>query len=294
MKIYICSLISKKNLKFLRSFLTSLNELKLANNLKFKMIFIINPKIRNSKMFIKRYLNKLDYLILESIKDNIPYSRNIFLKFIRNKDLKYAGFLDDDCIIDKNWLLNMINFIKQYNCDIVGGPQKHKIKDITYKNYYDVLEPNRKHGKLVKWVATNNCFFLKKILTNSKILFDTELANYGGSDQLFFNKFYKNEFILKWNLKSYITENYNSDREKKIWFLKRNLRYGYSGNLIDKKIYGKMSSIIIFIKILHLISFGLFFKIIPSTKNQIRASFYICRALGRSKELFNYRPKKYI
>ena len=55
----------------------------------------------------------------------------------------------------------MIKFINQNNCDIVGGPQKHKVKDIIFKNYYDILEPRRKHGELVKWVATNNCFFKK-------------------------------------------------------------------------------------------------------------------------------------
>ena len=38
MKIYICSLISKKNLKFLRQFLKSLNELKVPRNLEFKII----------------------------------------------------------------------------------------------------------------------------------------------------------------------------------------------------------------------------------------------------------------
>tara|TARA_X000000950_G_scaffold257144_1_gene323345 strand:- start:9416 stop:10300 length:885 start_codon:yes stop_codon:yes gene_type:complete len=294
MNIYICTLVSKKNLKFLRSFLKSLDEIKLPGNLKFKMIFIINPKIRYSKLLIKRYLNRLDYFILESIKDNIPYSRNVFLKFIRKKNYVYAGFLDDDCIVDNNWLVNMINFIKQNNCDIVGGPQKHKIRDITYQNYYDVLEPNREHGKLVKWVATNNCFFSKKILMKSTFFFNTEFAKYGGSDQLFFYKFYKKKFILKWNLTSFIIENYNSDREKKIWFLKRNLRYGYSGNLIDKKIYGKMSLIIIFMKIFYLLIGALFFKTIPTSKSQIRASFFLFRAFGRFKGLFNYRPEKYI
>ena len=146
----------------------------------------------------------------------------------------------------------MIKFINQNNCDIVGGPQEHKVKNIKFKNYYDILEPRRKHGELVKWVATNNCFFSKKIV-KSKILFNTQLANYGGSDQLFFRKLYKEKFIIKWNMKSYTIENYNLQRERKLWFLKRNLRYGYSGNLIDKEIYGKMSLIIIFIKIFYLI-----------------------------------------
>jgi len=293
MKIYICSLISKKNQQFLNSHLNSINQLKKPKNYSFKMVFVIHPKIISYKNLFKKSLNKIDYVVLKSTKDNIPYSRNIFLKFIKNQNFKYAGFFDDDCIVDKDWLLNMIKFMNQNNCDIVGGPQKHKVKNIVFKNYYDILEPRRKHGELVKWVATNNCFFSKKIV-EPKIFFNIQFASYGGSDQLFFKKLYKEKFTIKWNMKSYTTENYNLQREKKLWFLKRNLRYGYSGNLIDKEIYGKMSLIIIIIKIFYLICNSLILLLIPNRKSSVKASFFLLRAIGRFLGLFNYKPKKYI
>ena len=294
MNIFICSVISKKNLRFLNSYLHSLNQIKLPNNHKIKMVLIINPKINYIKNRIKKSLNKLDYVILESIKDNIPFSRNIFLKFIKIKNCQYGGFIDDDCIIDKNWLLNMINFFEKNNCDVVGGPQNHKIRNDVFKDYYEILEPRRTNGKLVKWVATNNCFFSKKILNKSNITFDLDLANYGGSDQLFFSELSKRQFKIKWNKNSIITENPNPGREKKIWFLRRNLRYGYSGNLIDKRIYGKISFIIILLKIFYLIFCALFFLILPSRKNIIKSLFLLSKALGRFIGIFNYKPKKYI
>jgi hypothetical protein len=293
MKIYICSLVSKKNKQFLNSHLNSINQLKKPNNYSFKMVFVIHPKIISYKHLFKKFLNKIDYVVLRSTKDNIPYSRNIFLKFIKDQNFRYAGFLDDDCIVDKDWLLNMIKFINQNNCDIVGGPQKHKVKNIIFKNYYDILEPRRQHGELVRWVATNNCFFSKKIV-KSKIFFNTQLASYGGSDQLFFRRLYKKKFIIKWNMKSFTTENYNLQREKKLWFLKRNLRYGYSGNLIDKEIYGKMSLIIIITKIFYLIFSSLILFIIPHRKSNVKASFFLLRAIGRFVGLFSYKPEKYI
>ena len=116
----------------------------------------------------------------------------------------------------------------------------------------------------------------------------------GGSDQLFFSKLNKKRFIIRWNKKSFITENFNFQREKKIWFFKRNLRYGYSGNLIDKKVYKKFSLLIIFIKLFYLISFALFLVLIPSRKNYIKVSFLFLRATGRFIGLLNYKPKKYI
>ena len=111
MKIYICSLLSKKNFRFLNSHLKSLNGLKIPNNIKLKIIFVTSPKIYIVRNFLKCFLTNVDYSILESAKDNIPESRNVFLKFLKNKNVKYAGFIDDDCLIDKDWLLNMIKFI---------------------------------------------------------------------------------------------------------------------------------------------------------------------------------------
>ncbi len=294
MKIYICSLLSKKNFRFLNSHLKSLNKLKVPRNCEFKMIFVINPKIYTTRNLIKNFLNKVDYLVLESMRDNIPDSRNVFLKFIKNKNIHYAGFFDDDCIIDKDWLINMIKFIRRNKCDIVGGPQKHKVRNKIFKNYYDILEPTRHHGQFVKWIATNNCLFSKKSFNKSKIFFDPKLSSVGGSDQLFFRKINKKKFLIRWNKNSFITEVFNSHREKKSWFFKRNLRYGYSGNLIDKKIYGKIGLIIILLKLIYLITFALFLIFLPSRKNYIKASFLIFRASGRFIGLFNYKPKKYI
>ena len=134
----------------------------------------------------------------------------------------------------------------------------------------------------------------KKILNKSNITFDLDLANYGGSDQLFFTELSKRQFKIKWNKNSIITENPNPERERKIWFLRRNLRYGYSGNLIDKKIYGEISFIIIFLKIFYLIFCALFFLILPSRKNIIRSLFLLSKASGRFIGIFNYKPKKYI
>ncbi len=294
MNIYICSLLSKKNFKFLNSHLKSLNRLKIPSNCKLKMIFVLNPKVYFIRNLLKKSLDRIDFLTIKSVKDNIPDSRNVFLKFLRNKNVQYAGFVDDDCLIDKNWLLNMIKFIDRNNCDIVGGPQYHEVKNKVFKNYYDILEPIRDHGQLVSWIATNNCFFSKKIFSNPKVFFDSKFASLGGSDQLFFTKLNKKRFVIKWNKKSFVTENCNPKREKKVWFLKRNLRYGYSGNLIDKKIYGKISLMIIVLKLFYLISVALSLIFIPSRKNYIKVSFLLLKATGRFIGLLNYKPKRYI
>ena len=129
MKIFLCILISEKNQRFLSLLLKSLNSLKRNLNYNLNIIFIIQKKNVLFEKFVKKKLSKnVKYKIIKSSKNSIPYSRNLYLNYIRKKRFNYGGFLDDDCIIDKNWLINMIKFIRRNKCDIVGGPQRHIVK----------------------------------------------------------------------------------------------------------------------------------------------------------------------
>ncbi len=294
MKIYLCSLISKKNFQHLYKLLNSLNNQKFHNDYHINLIFILDYRIISYQNLIKKLITNFKFKILISKRNNIPRSRNIFLNHIKYKKFDFAGFVDDDCIIDSYWLLNMIKFFNKENCDIAGGPQFHKTKKDVYKKYFQSLEPERSHKSLVKWVATNNCFFSKSIFNEKRIFFDESLLNYGGSDQLFFYDLYKKNKKIKWNLDSFVIENYHSSRENIKWFLKRNFRYGYSGNMIDNKIFTRFGIFIIIFKIIYLVLLSALFLIFPFKNNFIKAQFYILRAAGRVAGLFNYKPKKYI
>tara|TARA_B100001175_G_scaffold122702_1_gene104459 strand:- start:1365 stop:2255 length:891 start_codon:yes stop_codon:yes gene_type:complete len=296
MKIFLCILISEKNQKFLQLLLKSLNSLKKNLNYELNIIFITQKKnIYFDKFIKKKLLNNIKYKILKSSRNSIPYSRNLYLNYIRKKNFQYGGFLDDDCIIDSRWLINMIKFINKNKCDIVGGPQKHILKNKKYKKFYDLIEPNRKNGEIVDWIATNNSFFKSKVIKSNKIKFDEKLTNYGGSDQLFFKLLSKKNYLIRWNSNSKVFENYQENREKNKWFFNRNLRYGYSGNIIDLRVYGRFKgTFVIFSKIIFLIIQSLIFICFPLKYNYLKSYFFLIRAAGRLIGIFNYNPKKYI
>ena len=296
MKILLGISISSKNLKFLNRFLNSLQELEIPSSYNVKFVFIIEKKNFIYSNMIKRKFFKEKIQILLTKKRGIPQSRNLFLRYIRSNNSKYSGFLDDDCIISKKWLKNMIKFIKKTDTDIVGGPQFHLVRNNFYLSLFELIEPNRNHGQEVDWVATNNSFFKSIILKKNNIVFDEKMKNIGGSDQLFFKNLNRIQFKCKWNLESPVIENIQTDRENIQWFLKRNLRYGYSGNYIDKKIYGpKLGTIINFLKLCYLLIVSIiFFLLIIRKKNYFKSIFYLCRSAGRFMGFINYIPKKYI
>jgi len=297
MKIAICICFSKKNEIYHHKIINNLNIIKIPKECNLSFYLVVNNNPTKLIDLIKKIITnkKINIFILNSVKKDIPNTRNIFLLKIKNKNLDYVGFLDDDCKINRNWVFLMTNFITKYKCDIVGGPQYHKVTNLKYKKLYNILEPPNKNKQNIRWVATNNCFFKKKILDKTNLLFNQYLKNIGGSDQLFFRKLKKKGFSIMWNSKASIEEYLQVDRENYIWFLKRNFRYGYSGLIIDKIIYGKKIgylmniSKIILLFFLSLINLFLIFR----EYNLIRSLFYFVKGSGRLVSMFGYKINKY-
>ena len=103
MNIYLCSILSKKNLKFLNSYLKSLNRLKVPNNCKLRIIFVIHPKTNIIKNLLKNFLVKIEYLVIKSTKDNIPEMD----AFDKDPRVSFAfGVGGDDKKNSSSWILS--------------------------------------------------------------------------------------------------------------------------------------------------------------------------------------------
>ena len=98
-----------------------------------------------------------------------------------------------------------------------------------------------------------------------------------------------------WNSKAIIEEYPQADRENYAWFLKRNFRYGYSGLIIDKNIYGEkigyFMNIFKLVFLFFLFTTNLFF--IFRKYNFIKSLFYFMKASGRLVSLLGYKINRY-
>ena len=191
-------------------------------------------------LIIKKLNSKHEIKFLYEKKIGVSFARNCYLNFIKNLKFDFCCFIDDDCTVNKNFFLNYISFIKKENCEIVTGPQLY----LSSKAYFRILERNFKPGQKIKWASTNNVFFKHKILKNN-IYFSNSVTKYGfGEDQLFFSQQNKLGNIIKWN-NNKVYEVIQKKRENMIWFLDRSFKFGLTGFLIDKEIYGKLNGLII-------------------------------------------------
>ena len=287
-KISLCICTRKFDKKLLNC-LRSIKKINIKNTFKLYIIIVFNSKKKISKkelLIIKKLNLKNEIKFLYEKKIGVSHARNCYLKFVSNQKFDFCAFIDDDCIINKNFFLNYLLFIDKENCEIVTGPQLYASK----KAYFRVLERNFEYGEKVKWASTNNVFFKHKILKNN-IHFSNLVTKYGfGEDQLFFSQQNQLGNIIKWtNNKVY--EVIQKNRESMIWFLDRSFKFGLTGFLIDKEIYGRLNGLIInFGKIgyyFYLIIESVFVNIYRPKLIFYNILFNIFRILGRLTSIKN-------
>lgn len=288
-QIYI-AICSRKVSRSLKNLLKCINENIINDNLTCRVVIILNQikKIKNNQnLELKKIIKKKKLYIIYEKKIGVSYVRNRAINFLKKKNFDYGCFIDDDCKVDKNYLSSHLNFIKKNKCSIVGGPQLYLSKPIYFRTFERSFSTNKK----LKWVSTNNVFFKKKILNNN-IMFSQKVTKYGyGEDQLFFTQMsIKGEKIL-WN-NNPVYEIRQKKRENLSWFFDRNLKYGLTGYLIDKIIYGKYLSVIInFMKICYYLLyavFNLFFIMTNLQKKFYLVLSSILKAVGRFISLKNF------
>ena len=151
MKITICINTFNRN-KNLFNLLKSIEKIYFSNSHVIKILIIDNTINNNSYSFIQRFKSNYKFEIthLNEKKNGIVHSRNKCLKYLKTTNQDYICLFDDDCVIDKFWLKNVINTIKKYKAKIVSGPQIHSKKNTSinsnsrfmYQNFFEKMQAN--------------------------------------------------------------------------------------------------------------------------------------------------------
>ena len=179
-KIYLfCICTQNRNIQLLKT-IKSIKKLNKDTNSIVK-ILVINNNIKNLQNDFRKFFYNIK--VVNEKKIGISYARNRALYELSKIKTDYLCFVDDDCILDKNWLINNIKVLKKFNVKIITGPH------ISKNNFYlNITERNLKHESYTDWASTNNVMLNRSII-KSKNRFSLNIQKYGGEDQLFFKKF---------------------------------------------------------------------------------------------------------
>ena len=283
--LVICICTYKRN-ESLEKCLKSLK--KLNNTKKIKIIILIIDNTTNYESFnlIKKIKKNFVYKIIQinEKKRGVVHARNKALKKLKDLNPQYVSFIDDDCTVNRFWLINILKIIKKIKADIITGPQiyfKSK-KKINYTKYFEKKYDS--NIKRVKWAATNNVFFLYSIIKKQKLFFDKFLNKFGmGEDQLFFSKLNQKGCKIYWckNIKVY--EKNHNHRFNIHWLIKRSFRLGVLGHYIDNELHGNFTGYLInYLKsILYFLYATISIFIIFNKDSRINTINFLFRFLGR-------------
>lgn len=124
-----------------------------------------------------------DYIVLTS-NGGPARARNIGINLALSNNAKYLMFTDHDCILDKDWNLNMTNFLQKTDFGAVGG-MTYSYGNTLYDYYHNIngtlngkwLLPEKKE----LWYMPSLNFAMKDEVAN-EFCFDERFPNAAGED----------------------------------------------------------------------------------------------------------------
>lgn len=146
----------------------------------FNIIVVDNNSIDNTKSVVESYVGRLNIKYIFEEKQGLSYARN---RGASESNSSYVAFLDDDILIDVNWLNMVLNVCREKKYDIFGGkiiPFYKEEKPVWFKDQYATYEPANSSRELNKdeFLPGSNMIFKRAVF--KKIGYFDELIGMKG------------------------------------------------------------------------------------------------------------------
>ena len=145
-----------------------------------KIIIIDNDPQKSARSIYNKYQKKLPLKYFFETKKGAPHVRNAAIDLVKTK---YIGFIDDDCILDKNWFQKVVTHTQKNNLVFVIGTSllqnKNNIFAQTQFYYYQQWFNSlvHKHPLPPELFDTKNIIINRKLLKQNKFKFDQIFSN---------------------------------------------------------------------------------------------------------------------
>ena len=241
MKTLIICICTYNRNKSLKECLKSIEKLNNSNKIKIIILIVDNTFDYQSFNLVKKIKKRFKYKIVQTNEKRrgVVYARNKALNKLKYLNPWFVSFIDDDCTVNKFWLMNILKIIKKNKADILTGPQIYfeNKKSINYTKFFE--KKYNSDTKRVKWAATNNVFFTYNTIKKKKLIFDKFLNKFGmGEDQLFFSILNQRGCKIYWSKNIQVYEKEQKHRNNISWLITRSFRLGVLGHYIDTKLHG--------------------------------------------------------
>lgn len=214
----------------LSNLLSKLQDQITENLFTYSAVVVDNDANKTAFEIVKHWQNKaamqIDYFC--EPEQNIALARN---KAVANAKGNFIAFIDDDEFPDKNWLIDLLKTLNQYQCSGVLGP---------VKPYFETAPPewiikgkicereSYLTGTILKkpdQTRTGNVLLRKDIFDNIEDIFRKQFGS-GGEDRDFFRRIIDRGFVFFWCNEAPVYEYVPQERLKISFMIRRALLRG--------------------------------------------------------------------
>jgi len=212
----------------------SLGQMAINEEYKIRIIIADNDETPSSKDKVEAAAKTLPFPLtyIHAPARNISIARNACLDKSKS-DL--VIFIDDDEMVEEQWLIELLECMEQTKADAVIGPVR-VIYDETCPHWVsegDYLSRTAVYvGDEIQTGYTANLLFNKAAPAFKNKRFALELGQSGGEDSVFLNNAYKAGAKIAYAPKAILTEIAPPERTKFKWLLKRRYREGQTHGMM--------------------------------------------------------------
>lgn len=291
--IAICTY--KRNEK-LRLLLNSLYDMNIKKEFNIRIIIVDNDADNNSidSNFLKKYKEKYSIDYIKESKKGISNARNRCIVEAKKYYFDYFLFLDDDEIVDSDWLNKMIKCKINYDADVVRGSvittYSNNIKTYIVKSGFFDREI-KKTGEKLDSCACGNVLIGSNVILETGICFKEEYNFSGGEDTDFFYEVLDNGYKIVWCQEGKVFEDLSDERNNLKFIFCRSLNNGYNYLKIQRK-RKKINLIIEFVKNFILLMIYIIISILFNVLNlkvSINSLAKTLECLGKLINIFNIK-----
>ncbi len=146
---------------------------------------------------------------------NISTARNVVLDECRQL-APFVAVMDDDCMPDPGWLVELLEMERSTNADIVTG---HRIfgappgaPNWLMEQPFLNDQPSFEDGSEPSMGTTGNALFSSSWLNNGGVRFDPAFGKAGGEDMVFYAEARKRGAVIRHAAHSIVTEDFTGSR----------------------------------------------------------------------------------
>lgn len=231
--IAVC-ICTRKRPESLKKLLDSMYDLIIPSGINFRIIVVENDTENFCEKMIKELSirNKLKiYYYLES-RQGIVYARNRSVAEAGNCD--FCCFTDDDQVVSRDWLIELLRCQHEFNSDGVTGPTRPiftgKVPAYIQQFHQPDIHP---YGTIVTYAFTGCLLLKKEILDMLEGPFDIRF-NFSGGEDAYLTKIIAGlGGVIRYNPNAIAYENISQDRETVNFIVKRVFRRSNAKMLIN-------------------------------------------------------------